>query len=29
MPKYFSDYQTALIDAFCHEQDQEAPASLS
>ena len=23
MPKYFSDYQTALIDAFCHEQDKK------
>jgi hypothetical protein len=23
MPKYFSNYQTALIDAFCHEQDQK------
>jgi hypothetical protein len=23
MPKYFSTYQTALIDAFCQEQDQK------
>ena len=23
MPKYFSDYQTALIDAFCHEKDKQ------